>query len=77
MQRVEVVTEIVCDRCSAVFDEAEIGEFEGVSLTKTFGYFSKHFGDMSVLRVDICEACLYEFVKTCKGAKIDSNYFES
>ncbi len=70
MQRVVAVTEIVCDRCSKAFD-AFSEEFEGVSIVKTFGYFSRHFGDMTTLNVDICETCLYEFVKTCKGARIE------
>lgn len=63
----EMITGFVCNVCAA---ESGVNEWEGVSITKVFGFWSEFFGDMSVLKLEICEKCLYGIVKTTAIAPV-------
>ena len=63
-QWVDVVDEFKCDRCGHVIKSDHIDAVfelqETFSLDLTGGYGSKYFGDMTNVKADLCEKCLYE-----------------
>ena len=61
---VEELKEVICNKCGNSIDF--INHEEHVHNSVTFGYFSKHFGDMEEVEFDLCEKCLYDFVNTFK-----------
>jgi hypothetical protein len=63
-QQVEILEEIQCDVCKKVVDW-EADEFEAqefLEVKETYGYGSKHFGDMTMIEIDICEECAYKML---------------
>lgn len=62
--RIEKILESCsCDKCGA--DIEKWGEC--FVLEARFGYHSRLFGDMSEMKADLCEKCLFDFVKTFKN----------
>jgi len=55
----EVVVSVLCDLCGKRGDNEE----NFFHIEKTFGYESIYFSDMDSLSIDICEECLYLFLK--------------
>lgn len=63
-QEVQILDEVQCDVCKKWFsvkdNEFEVQEF--LHIKELYGYGSKHFGDMTEMEIDICEACTYEML---------------
>lgn len=63
---VDVCDDMLCNKCGKSFYEKN-GEPEGlIDLRFTGGYYSQYFGDMTSIKFDICEKCLYEWVEAFK-----------
>lgn len=62
----EVVTHIHCDICGYVYEKSTMpyNQHEMIHLEHAFGYESSFFEGMSALDMDICEKCLYDFIKS-------------
>lgn len=67
MEEKEVITSITCDLCNKetkVQDFYSLDSIEAIRITHIFGIQSSYFGDCTQLECDICEACLYELLKS-------------
>ena len=62
----EVVTRIRCDICGYVYEKSTMpnSQHEMIHLEHAFGYESSFFEGMSALDMNICEKCLYDFIKS-------------
>lgn len=62
----EEVEDIICNVCAESLS-TDYGTYEGVrNVWSRFGYGAKYFDDMDLVRFDICEKCLFEYIKTWK-----------
>lgn len=65
------LTSVTCNMCGNKTSgvdanygtEAEAEQYS--RFHKVFGYFSKHFGDMTEVDFDLCEKCLKDIVDRC------------
>lgn len=62
----ECITRIRCDICGYVYEKSTMPyhQHEMIHLEHAFGYESSFFEDMSALHMNICEKCLYDFIKS-------------
>lgn len=61
---IEIVEDIICNRCGAIMNHDITGEPEG--LTECYiegGYDSKYIGDGVSFKFDLCEGCVVELMK--------------
>jgi len=68
-QRVEILDAIVCDRCKVEVsvDDEELQAQEFLHIEEVYGYGSRYFGDMTEMKIDLCEKCTFELVgKFCR-----------
>lgn len=63
-RQVEVIDSITCNSCATVFDDPY--KFEGIASSKTFGYHSRVYGDMTSIELHICQVCLEQIAKNFK-----------
>ncbi len=61
---VEETTEVACNCCGKVLTKEDIMMGDITDIDISFGYGSKH--DTEVWKIDICDACLDNWVKTFK-----------
>ena len=58
------ITSVICDVCKKEYkceeDILEVQEFHHIEI---IGGFNSVFGDMNKVRADICQHCLYEWIK--------------
>lgn len=66
----ESILAYICNGC-----ELEFGpwDFEGISVSKMFGYHSRIFGDCTIIEFDLCEKCLEKVVETLKIPPVTNN----
>jgi hypothetical protein len=66
MVSVEDLSSVKCDKCQKemLTDCSPFGN--GICIKYKGGYDSEHFGDGSDIEIDLCEECLFEFVKSFK-----------
>jgi hypothetical protein len=64
----EEVLDVICNKCgeSCYNIPQDPYSYEGIQVSKTGGYYSKHLGDMNEYKFDLCEKCLWELMKTFK-----------
>ena len=67
----EIEVPIKCDKCGVEFDSSDYAE-EYISVDYVAGYGAKYFEDTDKVSFDLCEKCLFEFVKTL-DIEISSN----
>jgi hypothetical protein len=61
-KEVVVVDAIICNNCSQEIEGQY--DYEGIiEKNITFGYGSRHFGDMTQIQFSLCELCLFKIVK--------------
>ena len=65
-QESDKVVSIRCDICGYAYtpQESPFNPSKMIHIEHAFGYESAYFGDMSELKIDICEKCLYDWVKS-------------
>lgn len=64
-KEIEVVDTVICNKCGESL-EISFNHAECVKVDHRFGYFSNPqlFGDLTEVRFDLCEKCVFELVKT-------------
>ena len=65
-QEREKIESMRCDICGYIYsqEESPFNPSEMIHIEHAFGYESAYFEDMSELNMDICEKCLYDWVKS-------------
>lgn len=62
----KILLDIICDKCGKSCKTGPM-EYDGLlGATAGGGYYSRHMGDMSQYKLDICEKCFVEWINTFK-----------
>ena len=62
-REVDIFVSVVCDICEEEFFDGEDFEIQEFLHIRDIGGYSSIFGDGEDINFDICQHCLYEFLK--------------